>query len=89
MKITRKKLRKLIQEMRGRTLDHHYPRDQWPLLSILSHNILGRIIGEYDYYDEDRGEVPYYTMEYVDTADGIIKKTSIKRYQLFDAWRKR
>lgn len=67
-----------------------YPLDQWPLQLKRNPYIIARITGEYDYYDEDRGDIPYYNIEYVDIKkDNTVRTTSAKRYSLHNTWEKR
>ena len=75
-----------------------YPVADWPYESTRDPFVLVRITGEYEYYDEDRGEIPYFDLEYVDIKGSgmqgqvpanTVKRTSIKQRSFSNYYKRR
>lgn len=72
-----------------RAKDSLYARDSYPFESARDPYVVARITGEHEYYDDDRGDIPYWDLEIVDIRNRKTLNSSVKKGMFSSYYRKR
>lgn len=66
-----------------------YSKDLYPFESARDPYVVAKITGEHEYYDDDRGDIPYWDLDVIDIRTRKTFKSSVRKGSFSSYYRKR